>query len=59
MFNAPDVAGINYEIVLGGMLTGKPGYASQCQECKECEEKCPQGISIRENLKKVAVYFGK
>jgi predicted aldo/keto reductase-like oxidoreductase len=59
MFDAPDVAGFNYSIVLGGMLSGSPGFASQCQECKECEEKCPQGIPIRENLKKVAAYFGK
>jgi predicted aldo/keto reductase-like oxidoreductase len=59
MFNAPDVAGSNYNIVMGGMLSGKPGFASQCEECGECEKKCPQGISIRENLKKVAAYFGK
>ena len=59
MFNAPDVASINYNIVLGGMLTGNPGFASQCQECKECEERCPQGIPIREHLKKVARYFGR
>jgi predicted aldo/keto reductase-like oxidoreductase len=59
MFNAPDVASFNYNIVLGGMLTGSPGFASQCKECGECEEKCPQGVPIRENLKKVAAYFGK
>lgn len=59
MFNAPGVASFNYSIVLGGMLAGSPGFASQCQECGECEEKCPQGIPIRENLKKVAEYFGK
>lgn len=59
MFDAPDVAGTNYEIVLGGMLTGSPGFASQCQECGECEERCPQGIPIREHLKKVAAYFGR
>lgn len=59
MFDAPDVAGTNYDIVLGGMLTGSPGFASQCQECGECEERCPQGIPIREHLKKVAAYFGK
>jgi predicted aldo/keto reductase-like oxidoreductase len=57
MFDAPDVASINYNIVLGGMLTGNPGFASQCQECGECEERCPQGIPIREHLKKVAGYF--
>ena len=57
MFDAPDVAQYNYSF-LGGML-GSPGFASQCLECGECEEKCPQGISIREELKKVAAYFGK
>jgi len=58
MFDAPDVARINYGF-LGGMFGGNPGFASQCLECGECEEKCPQGISIREQLKKVAAYFGK
>jgi len=57
MFEAPDVAKYNYSF-LGGML-GSPGFASQCLECGECEEKCPQGISIRDELKKVAAYFGK
>jgi uncharacterized protein len=59
MFDAPDEAGMNYSIVLGGMLTGSPGFASLCQECGGCEDKCPQGIPIREHLKKVAAYFGR
>jgi predicted aldo/keto reductase-like oxidoreductase len=59
MFEAPDAASIQYDFVLSGFLTGSPGFASQCQECGECEEKCPQGIPIREYLKKVAAYFGK
>ena len=58
MFDAPDAASVNYSF-LGGMLSGSPGFASQCQECGDCEEKCPQGIPIREQLKKVATYFGK
>ena len=58
MFDAPDVASVNYGF-LGGMFSGSPGFASQCQECQECEKKCPQGIPIREELKKVAAYFGK
>ena len=28
--------------------------ADQCHECGKCEEVCPQGLSIRENLKEVA-----
>jgi predicted aldo/keto reductase-like oxidoreductase len=59
MFDAPDVASINYNVIMGGMLTESPGFASQCEDCGECEEKCPQGILIREHLKKVAAYFGK
>lgn len=59
MFDAPDVASINYNIVLGGMLTGSPGFASLCLECGQCEELCPQGIAIREHLKEVALYFGR
>jgi predicted aldo/keto reductase-like oxidoreductase len=59
MFEAPDAASLQYGFALSGFLTGSPGFASQCQECGECEEKCPQGIPIREYLKKVAAYFGK
>ena len=59
MFDAPEVARINYNIALGGMLAGKPGFASQCLECGECEERCPQRLPIREHLKEVAEYFGK
>src|SRR5699024_8884550 len=28
--------------------------ADQCHECGKCEEVCPQGLSIRENLKEVS-----
>ncbi|MFB3764302.1 MAG: aldo/keto reductase [Methanotrichaceae archaeon] len=59
MFDAPEVAKINYKIALGGMFGGSPGFASQCQECGKCEEVCTQGIPIREKIKKVAEYFGK
>jgi hypothetical protein len=48
-----------YTAFLGGVLDGVPHYASLCQECGECEEKCPQNLPVRENLKKVAAYFGK
>jgi predicted aldo/keto reductase-like oxidoreductase len=48
-----------YSMFLGGFFDGIPGYASLCSECGECEDKCPQGLPIRENLKKVAEYLGK
>jgi predicted aldo/keto reductase-like oxidoreductase len=49
----------NYTLYLGGVLDGIPSFASLCQECGQCEMLCPQGLPIRENLKKVAAYFGK
>jgi len=48
-----------YTMFLGGFFDGTPHYASLCRECGECEERCPQSIPIRENLKKVAKYLGK
>ncbi len=33
--------------------------ASKCVECGICESHCPQGIAIREELKKVAELFGE
>lgn len=32
--------------------------ADKCQKCGKCEEVCPQGISIRENLKEAAKELG-
>jgi predicted aldo/keto reductase-like oxidoreductase len=59
MYTDAEDTGQIYTMFLGGFFDGIPGYASVCQECGECEEKCPQGLPIRENLKKVAAYFGK
>ncbi len=33
--------------------------ANQCVECFECEEKCPQGIPITEDLKKAHAWLNK
>ena len=38
----------------GELSKGKPGYASQCVQCGECLEKCPQGIQIPDFLETVA-----
>ncbi|MDX8551340.1 aldo/keto reductase [Methanospirillum sp. J.3.6.1-F.2.7.3] len=43
----------------GAFSGGIPGYASCCIQCGECEEKCPQGLPIREYLQEVADCFGK
>jgi uncharacterized protein len=49
----------HYAMFLGGFFDGKPHYASVCEDCGECEEKCPQGLPIRKHLRAVAEYFGK
>ena len=59
IFDSPQVAGLNYSIALGGFLDGKPAFASICQQCGKCREKCPQKIDIPERLKEVAAYFGR
>ena len=37
----------------------KDKQADNCVECFECEEKCPQGIPISEQLKKAHAWLGK
>lgn len=56
MFNQPDAAKFGYAIRMSGDLTsGISGYASQCVECGECLDKCPQQIPIPEILAQVVV----
>jgi uncharacterized protein len=54
MFNATEEAPFFYVARMGGALSGKPGYASQCIQCGECLEKCPQQIDIPACLELVA-----
>ena len=43
-----------YAAGLSGVLSvGKPGFASQCVECGECLEKCPQHLEIPAILRSV------
>ncbi|MBF0529645.1 MAG: aldo/keto reductase [Deltaproteobacteria bacterium] len=48
MFKDPDIALMIYNHMLAPETR-----ASNCAECGECEEKCPQHIAIPEELKKV------
>lgn len=48
-----------YALMLSGGFAGKPAYASQCVECGQCVEHCPQHIQIPEELARVADYFKK
>jgi predicted aldo/keto reductase-like oxidoreductase len=59
MFDAKESVTQTYTAFLGGFFDGIPAYASCCQDCGECEEKCPQGLPIRENLRKVVEFFGR
>jgi len=46
-----------YVLRLGGIVSGEPGYASQCARCSDCLEKCPQSLPIPDLLEDVAAQF--
>jgi predicted aldo/keto reductase-like oxidoreductase len=55
MFGEAEATKFSYAIRMSGILVdGKPKYASQCVECGECLEKCPQLIPIPDFLANVA-----
>jgi predicted aldo/keto reductase-like oxidoreductase len=56
MFGKMGSAKMQYLIFLSG-VAGDPAVASLCQKCGECEEACPQNLSIQENLEKIAKEF--
>lgn len=43
-----------YAVRMSGVVRGSAGYASQCVQCGECLEKCPQGIEIPSILEVIA-----
>jgi uncharacterized protein len=56
MFGNVNGAKFTYAISMSGAFTNTEpgGFASQCIECGQCMEKCPQGLEIPTMLKAVA-----
>lgn len=52
--NSADETKFNYVALLSGAISGKPELASQCIQCGQCLEKCPQHIDIPTILESVA-----
>jgi hypothetical protein len=51
LFKNEDEAKFMYAVRCGGIFNrGEKGYASQCVQCGECLDKCPQGIAIPDFL---------
>ena len=57
MFGNVNGAKFMYSVRLAGVISGKRGYASQCEHCGDCVMKCPQNLEIPELLEKVAAEF--
>ncbi len=55
LFGPEEEVKFRYAFRMSGQLVdGRPGYASQCVQCGECLDKCPQQIQIPEVLAQVA-----
>ncbi len=51
LFKNEQEAKFMYAIRCGGIISsGEPGYASQCVQCGDCLDKCPQDIPIPDAL---------
>jgi uncharacterized protein len=54
MFGNVDGSKFTYAIRMSGVFTNAgPGFASQCIQCGECMEKCPQNLKIPDLLEAV------
>ncbi len=54
MFDQPEECRRMYTSMAGGLISGgQTGRASQCVQCGECLEKCPQQIPIPDMLERV------
>jgi predicted aldo/keto reductase-like oxidoreductase len=56
LFGRKEEAKFIYAVRMCGVISGaKPGFASECVQCGECLEKCPQSIPIPDILEDVVV----
>jgi uncharacterized protein len=56
-FGKKQEAGFLYVVRMGGVLTGRPGYASLCSHCLDCVQKCPQELDVPGLLEQVVEEF--
>jgi len=56
-FGQKQQAAFLYVVRMGGLLTGHPGYASQCSQCGDCVQKCPQSLDVPSLLEQVVSEF--
>jgi uncharacterized protein len=55
LFGGTEQAKFRYAFRMSGdLVDGRPGFASQCLQCGECLDKCPQHIQIPDVLAQVA-----
>jgi len=61
LYNDAIVYGGNQQVLNRNIYRGLPETlrASSCEACRECEEKCPQGIKISEWMPKIHDQFSK
>ena len=57
MFGNLHGAKFMYVVRLGGLNSSPRGYASQCEQCGDCLDKCPQHLEIPTLLEQVAAEF--
>jgi hypothetical protein len=56
-FGKSQEAAFLYALRAGGIMSGRPAYASLCSHCLDCLQKCPQGLEIPDLLEQVAREF--
>jgi hypothetical protein len=57
MFGNVHGAKFMYVVQLGGLTSSPRGYASLCEQCRDCVERCPQNLDIPALLLQVAAEF--